>query len=365
MLLTKGLIRVGIGMPSNAEFALIDVEDPSGYASATELSLFRRPLPATNLPFLATVMWDGRQTFPGQSIHFDLSDQANGATLGHAAGVNPLTQMQRAAIVTFEMGLFTAQATDNAAGVLNSGGGAGGPVTLSGQPFYIGINDVLSPGFDRRAFTLFDAWRNLASSERAPYTAARQDVVRWQEIFNTRGFTIANVRGVNDALGVQRFRTASARRVTTPNVGDHSTSSLDLGLATAAVRTPDMPLYTFRSNMTGEVIQTTDPGRALITGKWEHMSLFKEPVLRGLASRAPYFHNGFAASLADVVDFYDSRFNIGLSAKEKSDLVAFLKALSGDVSLVSGRDRSARRLKAHSARRTRLELPRENATTGR
>jgi cytochrome c peroxidase len=71
MLLTKGLIRVGIGAPSNAEFELIDVEDPYGYASATELSLFRRPLPATNLPFLATVMWDGRETFADQSIHFD------------------------------------------------------------------------------------------------------------------------------------------------------------------------------------------------------------------------------------------------------------------------------------------------------
>ena len=102
---------------------------------------------------------------------------------------------------------------------------------------------------------------------------------------------------------------------------------LDLGLTTAAVRTPDMPLYTFRNNMTGEVIETTDPGRALITGKWEHISLLKGPVRRGLASRAPYFHNGMAATLADVVDFYDSRFNIGLSAKEKSDLVAFLKAL--------------------------------------
>jgi len=38
-------------------------------------------------------------------------------------------------------------------------------------------------------------------------------------------------------------------------------------------------------------------------------------------------HNGFAATVADVVDFYDRRFNIGLSAKEESDLVAFLKAL--------------------------------------
>jgi cytochrome c peroxidase len=148
MLLTKGLIRVGIGVPSNAEFELIDVDDPYGYATATELSLFRRPLPSTNLPFLATVMWDGRETFPGQSIHFDLSDQANGATLGHAAAINPLAREQQDAIVNFEMSLYTAQSTDTAAGVLNTQGGDGGPLTLSRQPFYIGINDVLSPGFN-------------------------------------------------------------------------------------------------------------------------------------------------------------------------------------------------------------------------
>jgi hypothetical protein len=63
MLLTKGLIRVGIGVPSNAEFELIEVDDPYGYASAIELSLFRRPLPTTNLPFLATVM--GVAALPG------------------------------------------------------------------------------------------------------------------------------------------------------------------------------------------------------------------------------------------------------------------------------------------------------------
>src|SRR3954469_8293629 len=86
MLLSKGLIRVGIGVPANAEFDLIAVDDPYGHASAAELSLFRRPLPSTNLNFLSAVMWDGRETLAGQSVHFDLSDQANGATLGHAAG---------------------------------------------------------------------------------------------------------------------------------------------------------------------------------------------------------------------------------------------------------------------------------------
>jgi cytochrome c peroxidase len=53
----------------------------------------------------------------------------------------------------------------------------------------------------------------------------------------------------------------------------------------------------------------------------------KVPVLRGLSARAPYFHNGSARSLADVIRFYDERFHIGLSDREKEDLVAFLSAL--------------------------------------
>jgi len=328
MLLTRGLIRVGIGVPPDADFELIDVDDPYGYASSSELSLFRRPLPSTNLSFLATVMWDGRETFPGQSIHFDLSDQANGATLGHAAAINPLTPSQRNAIVTFERGLFTAQSWDSAAGILKAQRGAGGPVALSGQPFHIGINDVLSPGFDPRVFTLFDEWHNLANSGRDAYTAAREAVARGQDIFNTRGFTIAGVRGVNDVLGIPALAGTCTTCHDSPNVGNHSTSlPLDLGLTTAALRTSDMPLYTFRNKTTGEVVQTTDPGRALITGKWQHMSTFKGPILRGLAARAPYFHNGMAGTLTDVVEFYDRRFNIGLSAQDRSDLVAFLRSL--------------------------------------
>ena len=91
MLLSKGLIRVGIGIPHDAEFDLVAVDDPYGYASAAELSLFRRPLPSTNLKFLSTVMFDGRETFKDSAsqdcilgttncfatIHFDLADQSN------------------------------------------------------------------------------------------------------------------------------------------------------------------------------------------------------------------------------------------------------------------------------------------------
>jgi cytochrome c peroxidase len=328
MLLSKGLIRVGIGVPARAEFELVDVDDPYGYASAAELSLFRRPLPAANLPFLTAVMWDGRETFPGKSIHFDLSDQANGATLGHAAAANSLTDAERAAIVDFETALFTAQSWDERAGALNAQRARGGPVALSRQPFTIGINDPLTPGFDSRAFTLFDPWLTLGSAAADPTSAARAAVARGQEIFNTRPISIRGVRGLNDALGIETIRGTCTTCHNAPNVGDHSVPlPLDIGVADAALRTPDMPLYTFMNIATGQTIQTTDPGRALITGKWKDMSRLKGPILRGLAARAPYFHNGSAQTLLDVVNFYDRRFTLQLSAQEKADLVAFLSAL--------------------------------------
>jgi len=88
-----------------------------------------------------------------------------------------------------------------------------------------------------------------------------------------------------------------------------------------------MPLYTLRRNSTGETVQTTDPGRAMISGKWADVGKFKGPILRALASRAPYFHNGLARTLEEVVDFYETRFTIGLTDREKADLIAFLRAL--------------------------------------
>ncbi len=97
-----------------------------------------------------------------------------------------------------------------------------------------------------------------------------------------------------------------------------------------------MPLYTFTCNAAGvaagactagQTVQSTDPGRALITGNWSDIGRFKGPTLRGIAARAPYFHNGSAADLGAVVDFYDTRFGIGFSSQERSDLIAFLASL--------------------------------------
>ena len=114
----------------------------------------------------------------------------------------------------------------------------------------------------------------------------------------------------------------------TPNVGDHSIAApLNIGLTDASLRTPDMPLYTLECNATGQIVKTMDPGRALITGRCADIGKTKGPILRGLAARAPYFHNGSAATLMDVVEFYNTRFNLELATQEKADLVAFLKTL--------------------------------------
>ena len=88
-----------------------------------------------------------------------------------------------------------------------------------------------------------------------------------------------------------------------------------------------LPVFTLRNKVTGETKTITDPGRGLITGRWRDIGKMKVPVLRGLAGRAPYFHNGSARTLDEVLDFYDKRFHIGFSRREKEDLVAFLSAL--------------------------------------
>jgi cytochrome c peroxidase len=64
-----------------------------------------------------------------------------------------------------------------------------------------------------------------------------------------------------------------------------------------------------------------------VTGRWDDIGKFKGPILRALAARAPYFHDGSASGLEDVIEFYDTRFEIRFTAREKADLLAFLRAL--------------------------------------
>ena len=54
---------------------------------------------------------------------------------------------------------------------------------------------------------------------------------------------------------------------------------------------------------------------------------FDTPTLLGIAHTAPYFHDGSLATLAEVVDWFDEKFGLGLSAPSKSDLTAYLEAV--------------------------------------
>lgn len=356
MLLTKGLVRVGIGIPADAQFELVKVDDPYGFASAAELSLFRRPLATTNLRFLSTLMWDGRETFRDSastdclfgtltcfaSMRFDLLDQSNTATVGHAQAQFALTPDQRSAIVDFELGLFTAQIRDDAAGSLTAHGGNGGPTFLQGVVSYFGINDTLvgdyrsHAGFTPEVMSLYQGWQSyLEDARRADaegrdrgVAVARRAIARGQALFNGKPIRITGVKGLNDDLNVAAIQGTCTTCHNTPNAGNHSVPlPLDIGLTDASRRTPDMPLYTLRRKTTGETVQTTDPGRALVTGRWQDIGRFKGPTLRALAPRAPYFHNGSAKDLHEVVGFYNDRFGIGFTEQEREDLVAFLKAL--------------------------------------
>jgi len=337
LLLAKGLIRIGIDVPANAEFTIEDVDDPYNCgAPTTKASLYRRPLPSTNLGFLSTVMWDGRETVKGQAIVDDLATQANDATTGHAQGA-PLSLTQARDIVKFETGLFTAQTFDYGAGSLRGNGALGGPAALSTQPFCIGINDPLnllpvmpgacptsSGGLNPNVFTIFNAWDIALLPQ-------RRSIARGEALFNTRSFAIDNVGGLNGGADDPikgSFNGTCTICHDTPNSGNHSISMpLNIGLTGADRRTPDLPLYTLRNKTTQESVTTTDIGRAMVSGKWSDIGKFKGPILRGLAARAPYFHNGSAATLEEAVDFYDTRFHIGLTTQEKKDLVAFLNAL--------------------------------------
>jgi cytochrome c peroxidase len=54
---------------------------------------------------------------------------------------------------------------------------------------------------------------------------------------------------------------------------------------------------------------------------------YRTTPLRGLWQHAPYFHDGSAATLADVVEHYDRVRSLNLSEAQKRDLVEYLKTL--------------------------------------
>jgi len=92
-------------------------------------------------------------------------------------------------------------------------------------------------------------------------------------------------------------------------------------------------------NSSGEL---TDQGRFVHTGNEKDRGAFRTPSLRNIAKTAPYMHDGSLKSLDEVVAFYIGGGNsnpqldpeirpFGLTARDRSDLIAFLESLTGEL----------------------------------
>jgi cytochrome c peroxidase len=376
LLRTRGLIRIALAVPPNANYQVVSVNNPYGCNESDVISMYRRPLPATNLRFLSAVMFDGRESSPAvgttkivyanypNSLVSDLAHQSLDATTGHAQGdgTRPTTAEQQE-IVNFEMALSTAQAYDRRAGFLNTRGANGGPPSLFTQPFFISINSsvhplvptleqpggLVTPGdgqFTPSIFNIFSAWSTL------PQANPRAAVARGEAIFNSKPIDITGVAGINDdvatgglvADGIPSLQGTCGTCHDTPNVGNHSfPTPLNIGTSDPGASDPStslggldisyLPTITVcktdpaTASPTSNCKATTDLGQALIDGNFDHVGKIKGPILRGLSARAPYFHNGSARTLLDAVRFYEGRFGLALTQQEESDLVAFLSSL--------------------------------------
>lgn len=362
LLLGSGLIRVFLATPTTgSQFTVNAAYDPFGCAvdmssGSQVLSFYRRPLPTTNLGMLSAVMFDGREsmsfplnsgtTFAG-NLRSSLTTQALHAVQTHAQSAQDPSPAQLASIVNTEMGFYTAQIYDFRAGLLNGNSAQGGPQNLAQQPYAPGINDSLTPqSFSPTIFTLFSGWSGLSGSRIAE---ARAQIAAGEVLFNSFPINITSVRGLNDSavLGNPAVITGTCGTChDAPNVGDHSLPlPLDIGTghspkyemdpqiqnALAQLSFPNLPVYQVTGctePFTGATtIYTTDLGKAMLTGQCGDLNRVKGPILRGLAARAPYFHNGAAANLNELVNFYNQRFNMGLTDQQKSQLVAFLNSL--------------------------------------
>lgn len=377
LLLERGLFRVALPWPpANAEpeFAIEVVRDPTGcnthpvYGLEGELgqiSVYRRPRPVINMRYVASSRF-GVSPFIGKTGQLSAIDPDTGRPqnmnmMADARVVTPKTQAQAAAgdhmgitldagqlarIEAFELQLYGAQAWSNGAGNLNE---EGGPSGIGPQAMANGSDGVLGNNTTRYVFPMEDKWADLPagdSAEEADRNAFRESVQRGHNNFFYRTFWIKDATHINTVgLGNPIKRTCATCHGMHMTAMDTANGWMDLGTTNHpwaleppespwADELPAMPLFkiTCREDLPphpflGRTIYTQDPGRALISGKCEDVGAIVIQQFRGLSARAPYFVNGSAATLREIVDFYDRRFNIRYTEQEKTDLVNFLSVL--------------------------------------
>jgi len=324
LLLERGVFRIALPWPPvtasgqlfKPDFRIEVVRDPTGCnKNPASISVYRRPRVAANLQYIAlptggTLMADGRER--------TLQSQATSAALTHEQASAAPTRAQLKQIEDFERQLFMAQQWDVLGGLLAE---PGGPPLLGADNLARGVVGVGAvPAADNLAAS-FDPWRNLSTAN----LAIRQ-----------RAFRESVLRGV-DLFASREFHLADGKQGTCATChGPGINHSIDIGTTNlpTAKESPELPLFRITCDASapphpqlGRTFLTQDPGRALITGRCADVGSILMQQFRGLTAHAPYFANGSAGDLAELVDFFDRRFKIGLTDKEKQGLVNFLSIL--------------------------------------
>ena len=313
--------------------------------------------PDTGRPVSMQLMADARQP--------TLKTQAIEAAIAHLQSAGSPSDRQLREINAFQNQIYLAQIFDRRAGDLAGTGATGlGPRALVEGTFGLGDN------FATPVFGNFDAWRKEQAGETKEQREFRESVARGSDVFFVRPFWIRDVTHLNTVgLGNPIKRTCATCHNSRMVGMDLAPGWMDLGTTnmpwahtannSASVRNPwshaydqaaehsnsapqtdttdhakELPLFKLTCKASamphpflGRVIYTQDPGRALINGRCRDIGAITMQQMRGLAARAPYFSNGSAKTLDELVEYYDQRFNAQYSQQEKRDLVNFLSVL--------------------------------------
>ena len=384
LLLKRGLFRVFLPWPPKRtdgstiqpEFTVEVVRDPTGCntnpvygltSTSPTISVYRRPRPAANLKYVIAdgfgvstfIIKNGqpaaRDPETGKPLQMNMMADARETTLlGQAVsaavthlqteGAPSAAQLER--IVAFEQQVYAAQSYSRDAGDLTE---PNGPPALGPLALAKGRSGVLGNNTSNFVFPMGDVWKALPRTGdpvRDAQNAFRESVVRGHDVFFFRTFWIRDAMHINTVgLGNPVKRTCSTCHGMHMTGMDTVNGWMDVGTTNLPWATeppqspwntdkPDMPLFKLMCRTAiaphpflGRVIYTQDPGRALISGKCNDIGTIVMEQFRGLSARAPYFSNGSAKNLRELVDFYDRRFNIQLSDTERQDLVNFLSTL--------------------------------------
>ena len=331
MLLNRGVIRVGMPMPASADFELVAVDDPYDHASAADLSLFRRPLPATNLAFLSAVMWDGRETFAGQSIHFDLSDQATGATPGPRAGRPADRRAARVDRRLRELAVHGADPRQQGRRTSTRRRATAARTTSRTSRSTSASTICSATARPARAFNpnAFDALHRVEQLARQR-TAPRSRVARRCSTPATSRSRASAASTTSPAFGSPAHLDGTCTTChDSPNAGSHSVSAplehrhrrrVAPHSRTGALHVPQQ-----RDGRDGVGHRSGPRAASPASGRTSASSRARCCAASPRARRTSTTARG--DDLAAVVDFYNTRFSMHLSSGEKSDLVAFLRTL--------------------------------------